>query len=170
MVMDAMDYAAQVETAKTEFERDTAVLRERLEQRRKAMERDEETLRRAQEDFAAKLTALSRRFAGLAEEAPEVPHPLPAPRSAPSQLREEGRVRSKRGAFDGPLYELAKTVPPPFSAPQIRELWNAAHPEAEVHRTTVKGALERHRENGKLEVVHGGGRGNANPRTYKIPE
>jgi hypothetical protein len=165
--MDAMEYGTLFASAKAEFDREVSSRRESIAHKRLALAREEERLRKAEEEFADRWHAMFLRLAR--GEPPELPLEPEALGSKPTVRHETGEPRrSKRRAFDAPLLQVALTLPPPFSAPQVERAWNKFNPENSLPRSTIKGALERHLEADHLELVNAGGRGNQNPRTYRV--
>ena len=161
--MDRDEFNALVETARREYEEASSRLSARIETLRRSLQRDEQRLLDIRQAFDKRLHDITRAYAGLA--------PLPAVAAqAPSDgqgSRALGK-RSKRGALNEPLLELAREIASPVvTVPQLTDAWNQRFGvENEVSRSTVRGALERHVAKGNLEVVDEGGRGSNNPRTY----
>jgi hypothetical protein len=155
--MDRDEFNALVETARREYEEASSRLSARIETLRRSLQRDEQRLLDIRQAFDKRLHDITRAYAGLAAQAP----------SDGQGSRALGK-RSKRGALNEPLLELAREIASPVvTVPQLTDAWNQRFGvENEVSRSTVRGALERHVAKGNLEVVDEGGRGSNNPRTY----
>jgi Arc/MetJ-type ribon-helix-helix transcriptional regulator len=164
--MDANEHTALVAAATQEYEQASHALKERIEQMRKKIARDETKLAALQEAFSSRLVQISRAFAGLDLSPNEAPAPSEEPPTSRRAATASGK-RKKRGAYDAPLLALMQELRVAvYTAPELTDAWNLAHPGEELDRSTVRGILERH-VGKELEVVEEGGRGSNNPRTYR---
>lgn len=150
--MESEDLARQVQALAEEMSASTSRWEARAKKLERDLERARQKLQQIRIEHKRRLDALWATYAGAT--APSLP---PSPQEA-SQRR-----RMTRGSMDAPVLQLIREHfhDGDFTVHDVIASWNAQHPADTLNTSTVRGVLNRHVKDGRLEVEKGG-RGNGN--------
>jgi hypothetical protein len=159
--MTPEEFHQLVDTERSRFESQISVLRQKVERHTRLLASAEQQLKIAQEEYAERITAISRTYAGL-----------PVDTSGRAQSNAVSPPRSSKGkrpkgSIDLPILRLAQELSEPdCTIADVMRAWKIKN-GSEVTRSTVRRIFERY--NGQsVHVMAQGTKGNANPTRYVV--